>query len=537
MLAAGVLLISLCLLGVHGNEADEIVKITESETSTNSTNDLQTDVGDWLVDLVDDAKVCDPNPCLNGGTCHVESDLSLTCTCPEPYVGKRCQSVANICKNVTCGHGDCVIDLKNPPFYECKCNPPYQGPHCSSLPESPCDPNPCQNGGTCLVEKGHFGCACPSGYTGRFCQSAPTDCYEGEGESYKGNVSTTDDGLDCLDWNSYFILAHDRNPFTMFKNFSEEENNNHCRNPDGDHRPWCYIKKEGRLDWDYCKVQKCPEVHPVPHPSMTPVPPVPDPSPFSQCGRLSPNLLSSIVKGSVASRGHHPWQVSLQKRFKGFPFEFSHYCGGTLISSCWVLTAAHCISDRFDYQVMLGGLNIHKHEASEQIIPVIETIVHEDYRDIRIASYNDIALVKLNTTEGNMCAKETDFVKTACLPDQVFPAKTECVISGWGDTKEGDRRGSNTLLKAKVLLISESKCNQTQVYDGLLDDGMLCAGSLQGGVDSCQGDSGGPLTCKQDGTHYISGVVSWGHGCARKNKPGIYTNVYKFVDWIRRKMN
>ncbi|XP_041672268.1 hyaluronan-binding protein 2-like [Cheilinus undulatus] len=534
MLAAGVLLISLCLLGVHGNDANEEIQYTEFEFNTTSFTSLLFDLGDWLMDLLDDDKVCDPNPCLNGGTCQVESDLSLTCTCPEPYVGKKCQNVRNTCENATCGHGDCVINLKKPPFYKCKCNPPYQGPHCSSLPESPCEPNPCQNGGSCIAEKRRFGCACPSGYTGRFCQSAPTDCYEGTGKSYKGNVSTTNDGLDCLDWNSYFVLSQGRNPFMMFESFSEEENNNHCRNPDGDNRPWCYIERDGELDWDYCKVKKCSA---DPTPSPTPVQPVPDPSPFSQCGRLSPNLLSSIVKGSVASRGHHPWQVSLQKRTKGSSLEFRHYCGGTLISSCWVLTAAHCISDRFDYQVMLGGLKIHKHEKSEQFIPVIETIVHEDYRSTGRALYNDIALLKLNTTEGNMCAEETDFVRTACLPDQVFPAKKECVISGWGDIKEGDRRGSKALLKAKVLLIRESKCNQTQVYDGLLDDSMFCAGSLQGGVDSCQGDSGGPLTCKQDGTHYISGVVSWGHGCARKNKPGVYTNVYKFVDWIRSKMN
>ncbi|XP_041672267.1 hyaluronan-binding protein 2-like isoform X2 [Cheilinus undulatus] len=496
MLVARVLLIGLCLLCVHHNEANEGVIYTDYDFNISDVNSFLFDVGDWLYDLLDDTNACDPNPCLKGGVCHIKSDTNFTCTCPEPYVGKKCQKVRNICENVDCGRGDCVVNLKKPPFYECKCNPPFYGPDC---------------------------------------RSSPTDCYEGNGESYRGSVSMTDDGLECLDWNSYFILANGEDPFELYADFPGLENNNHCRNPDGDNRPWCHIKKKGKLEWDYCKIKKCSEDPAIP---PTPVQPVPDSPAFSQCGRISnvqPTKHSRIHGGIKAYPSAHPWQVSLQNRARGSPAAFSHWCGGILLSSCWVLTAAHCISNSNEYQVVLGGVNIDKPEEMDQTIPVIETIVHEAYRETERALYNDIALVKLRTTEGNMCAKETPFVKAACLPDQVFPAKTECVISGWGATET--RWYSSALLQARVLMIGDNKCKQPHVYGDLLDNSMFCAGSLQGGVDSCQGDSGGPLVCEQNGIHYVSGVVSWGHGCARQNKPGVYANVYQFVNWIRRKMN
>ncbi len=142
--------------------------------------------------------------------------------------------------------------------------------------------------------------------------------------------------------------------------------------------------------------------------------------------------------------------------------------------------------------------------------------------------------------------------------------------------------GSNHLLDAKVLLINQETCSEPRVYGNVLDNSMFCAGHLQGGVDSCQvsrqnvpvnrmqlfkttcmnnlpelsslggcmgrcishlvsglllfqGDSGGPLTCKEDRVSTVYGLVSWGDQCGKKNKPGVYTRVINFLDWIKSK--
>ncbi|XP_042363712.1 hyaluronan-binding protein 2-like [Plectropomus leopardus] len=530
MLTAGALLISLSILCVHGNDPhlDAIYIDYEDDYPTEAPG-FFFDTGDWLFDLIDENNACDPDPCFNGGECQVKSDTNFTCICPEPYIGKRCQRVKDVCENVRCGHGECVTNLNKAPYYECKCKPPYQGPDCKTV--FTCEPSPCQNGGSCTKANRRLRCLCPDGFTGKFCEIASTDCFEGNGASYRGVVSTTENGQECLNWHSSFIVNNGDDPFNMYSDFTGLERNNHCRNPDGDDKPWCYTKSQGQLSWAYCKVKKCDEV-----PATPPTPVIPDSGsvPFSQCGISQPFRNSRIFGGRKSSPGAHPWQVSVQIRPTGAPFDFRHYCGGILITSCWVLTAAHCIEPNNDYQVVMGGVDILKQEESDQTIPVIQTIVHEDYRDTPTALHNDIALLKLQVTDSPYCANETRFVKTVCLPDQAFPAGKECVISGWGATET--ERYSSQLLNARVFLISEQRCKNT-VYGSVLDDSMICAGTLQGGIDSCQGDSGGPLVCEQNDKHYITGVVSWGYGCAERNKPGIYANVSQFTNWITSKIN
>ncbi|TNN03745.1 hypothetical protein fugu_000774 [Takifugu bimaculatus] len=461
MLTAGAFLIILSALSVHGQYLNLDSHVNYGEYSTDAPPPVF-DLGDWLFDLLDN-NVCDPNPCFNGGSCQMKSGGEFECFCLEPYV-------KNLCENVRCGYGDCVVNLKKHPYYECKCKPPFQGPNCMTLPASPCEPNPCKNGASCIKGDRRFQCACPEGYTGKFCETASTDCYLGNGETYRGAVSMTENGHECLNWNSYFILTNGEDPFILFPDFNGLEDN-HCR----------------------------------------------------------------IFGGTKSFHGAHPWQVSVQVRPKCTSIPYGHTCGGVLLSSCWVLTAAHCIETNEEFQVVLGGVNINKQEDMDQTIPVIRTIVHENYRDAGVAVYNDIALMELKVTDAPYCAKETRYVRAVCLPDQMFPAGKECVISGWGATET--KAYSSQLLNARVFLISEDRCKAPHVYGDVLDSSMFCAGTLQGGVDSCQGDSGGPLVCEKNGTHYITGVVSWGDGCGQRNKPGVYANVHNFNSWIRNKMN
>ncbi|TNN67712.1 Hyaluronan-binding protein 2 [Liparis tanakae] len=169
-------------------------------------------------------------------------------------------------------------------------------------------------------------------------------------------------------------------------------------------------------------------------------------------------------------------------------------------------------------QVVLGGVDLEKEEVFDQVIPVEKAIVHEKYKETPSALYNDVALLQLKVVDRPLCAKETRFVKSACLPSQAFSSGTECVVSGWGVT-ETEKFGTDRLLDARVLLISQEKCRAPHVYGNALDDSMFCAGNLRGG---------------RNGTHYVVGVVSWGDGCGKKYKPGVYANVGRFVDWIAR---
>ncbi|KAJ6669071.1 hypothetical protein lerEdw1_007880 [Lerista edwardsae] len=147
---------------------------------------------------------------------------------------------------------------------------------------------------------------------------------------------------------------------------------------------------------------------------------------------------------------------------------------------------------------------------------------------------HNTALLKLKPTHGH-CAVQTKYVKPVCLPDSAFPDDTECYISGWGATKTGE--SSHQLLDARVKLISQTRCNAPSTYNNRLDESMLCAGNLQRTrADSCQGDSGGPLTCLKNGSYYLYGIVSWGDRCGLRNKPGVYTRIMRFRNWIRMKI-
>ncbi|XP_004077842.1 trypsin-like [Oryzias latipes] len=223
-----------------------------------------------------------------------------------------------------------------------------------------------------------------------------------------------------------------------------------------------------------------------------------------------------IVGGFECQKNSVPYQVSL---FTGY-----NYCGGTLLSEQWVLSAAHC-EPKSNLEVRLGEHDIWEPEGTEQHIMSAKFIRHPNY-DPRTQD-NDIMLIKLSEP-----ATLNSFVRPAVLPSKCENDGTMCRISGWGNIRSSDE-GSRYPDKLQCLdapLLSDETC--FNAYPFQITENMICAGYLEGGKDSCQGDSGGPMTC--DGE--LQGVVSWGHGCAMKNKPGVYTKVCNYVSWIKETM-
>ncbi|GJQ80045.1 hypothetical protein Trydic_g5024 [Trypoxylus dichotomus] len=246
--------------------------------------------------------------------------------------------------------------------------------------------------------------------------------------------------------------------------------------------------------------------------------------PHQVCGTRSidwsPQRNPKIIGGEQPPLGAVPWVVDLQ--YKG-----KHHCGGVLISKRLVLTVAHCYLDGLTVR---AGVVTSDESEGEQIVKVEKGIPHPEFKKYGPYS-NDIAVLLLSAP-----VEETPYVKPACVTGQSPPAGSVCEVSGWGafDIKKRDVL-SPVLQTAIVPLLSLDVCRENKVYGGRQQDildTMVCAGRLKGGVDACGGDSGGPLMCHFEGSLVLTGLVSWGDGCAKKHRPGVYTRVASYKEWI-----
>ncbi|XP_036265801.2 serine protease 27 isoform X4 [Pipistrellus kuhlii] len=249
------------------------------------------------------------------------------------------------------------------------------------------------------------------------------------------------------------------------------------------------------------------------------------------CGR--PRMLNRMVGGQDALEGEWPWQVSIQRNG-------SHFCGGSLITDRWVLTAAHCFSNTSQtsfYRVLLGARQLVKpgpHTIYSRVKRVESNPLYQG-----MASSADVALVELETP-----VTFTNYILPVCMPDTsvIFESGMECWATGWGSPSEQDRLPNPRILqKLAMPIIDTPKCNLLYSKDaefGLqvktIKEDMLCAGFAEGKKDACKGDSGGPLVCLVDQLWLQAGVISWGEGCARRNRPGVYIRVTSHYDWIHR---
>ncbi|XP_062058456.1 serine protease 56 [Lepus europaeus] len=254
----------------------------------------------------------------------------------------------------------------------------------------------------------------------------------------------------------------------------------------------------------------------------------PEPGP---CGERRPGTANvtrahgRIVGGSAAPPGSWPWLVRLQ--LGGQPL-----CGGVLVAASWVLTAAHCFAGA--QNELLWTVTLAEGPRGEQAeeVPVNRILPHPKFDPQTF--HNDLALVQLWTP-----VSPAGPARPVCLPQgpREPPAGTACAIAGWGALFE-DGPEAEALREARVPLLSSDTCRRA-LGPALRPSTMLCAGYLAGGVDSCQGDSGGPLTCSEPGPRpreVLFGVTSWGDGCGEPGKPGVYTRVAVFKDWLQEQM-
>uniref|UniRef100_A0A8C5TE10 coagulation factor Xa n=1 Tax=Malurus cyaneus samueli TaxID=2593467 RepID=A0A8C5TE10_9PASS len=382
-----------------------------------------------------------------------------------------------------------------------------------------CNSNPCHYGGHCKDGIGSYTCSCLDGYQGKNCEFViPKYCKINNGDceqfcnirrdgqkdvscSCADGYALAEDGKHCVPTVKYpcgkVVVTRAKRSLLLPTDYSNVTSDQEY-----------LLTNETSAEDDFIITTESP----TPQPNRT--------------HSKTPYARPRIVGGDECLPGQCPWQAVLLNE------EGEEFCGGTILNENFVLTAAHCINQSKEIKVVVGEVDREKEEQSETMHTVAKILVHSKF--VAETYDNDIALLKLKEP-----VQFSEYVIAACLPkvdfaNEVLMTQISGRISGFGREFEGGRLPKK-LKVLEVPYVNRNMCKQSTNF--AITENMFCAGYDTEEKDACEGDSGGPHVTRYKDTYFVTGIVSWGEGCARKGKYGVYTKLSRYLRWVRTVMS
>lgn len=397
-----------------------------------------------------------------------------------------------------------------------------------------CQSSPCQNGGKCEDGMKTYTCWCPARFSGKNCElemakqcnvnnggcthfcvvdklyGAVCDCAEGYRLALDGRTCEPTGQYPCGRLGADIAEALNSRSLISAENGNQSQSLNHINTT------------------EHNTTESSPTDPPDVNGTSTLQPTLKNITSFFP---TRPNITHAtnnehrIVGGNEATPGEIPWQVVFIEKVNKIAF-----CGGSLLSKEWVITAAHCVEGKMgSFFIRLGEHDVSKNEGRESDHGIVEYHIHPRYNSQRSLYNHDIALLKLKGP-----VKFSDYALPICLGSKDFTetllrSAQNSLVSGWGRLRYGGVE-SKTLQKVELPYVDRTECKGSST--DTISRFMFCAGYSTVRKDSCQGDSGGPHATHYLNTWFLTGIVSWGEECAKDGKYGIYTRISKYMYWI-----